>query len=117
MPVLGTEELIQAVWAFHALGEKLFSQIAKIACAILAAYPFRKEWKTGLTSAIASGIFFEGTAIVTYIVRFGFQAFLDNTPVLSTVMLTIATSFSMGFIVVFKSYRIELRQKRAIKAG
>jgi hypothetical protein len=103
-PENASQQEIEFVWAIHVLVEKLFGLLILALCAISAAVPLRGIWRIGFGAAIGSGLVYQAIAIITYIGRFGFSAYLRNNRFWFTIVTTIAISAIFGFIVVWKSY-------------
>jgi hypothetical protein len=111
-PDNATEEEIKLVWAVHTLSEKLFGYLVLAICAVSAAIPLRNPWRYGFAAAIGSGIVFQVIAILYYVTRFGFTAYLEYNRFWSTMGMTITISALFGFIAVWRSYRREHKQLR-----
>ncbi|MCL2298488.1 MAG: hypothetical protein FWC38_00150 [Proteobacteria bacterium] len=106
-PENASQQEIEFVWAIHTLAEKLFGFLVVALCAVGAAAPLRRTWRMGLGAAIGSGLVYQGVAIITYISKFGFSAYLENHLFWSTVAVTVAVSAVFGLIVIRNSCRCD----------
>jgi hypothetical protein len=103
-----TDELMQQWhWAIHVVAEKVGGLVLMSLAAFLAARSHRPTWKSGVSTAIATGVIFQLVAIMVYLLRFGGTSYRTYNDFIHTMMSTVALAWLFGFFAVWRQYRHE----------